>query len=95
LRPQHGTSLYLLLRLRKTNNTKHIKESKYNAILNTIYQRPQKEQETQTLNNIRKATFTYHGKETREITRLFKNTHIKSAFKTKNTIENILKLYNI
>jgi hypothetical protein len=38
------------------------------------------------------ATFTYNGKETRKITQFFKNTHIKITFKTKNTIQYILRL---
>jgi hypothetical protein len=37
------------------------------------------------------ATFTYRGKETRKIMKFFKNTQIKVAFRTKNTIQNILK----
>jgi hypothetical protein len=35
----------------------------------------------------------YHGKQTRKLTQLFKDTHMKIAFKTKNTIQNILKPY--
>jgi hypothetical protein len=38
-----------------------------------------------------RAIFTYSGKETRKITRLFKDTNIKIAFQTKNTIQNILR----
>jgi hypothetical protein len=37
-------------------------------------------------------TFTYIRKETRVTTRLFKNTNIRIAYKTKNTIENHLQL---
>jgi hypothetical protein len=37
------------------------------------------------------ATFTYIEKETRKITKLFKNTKIKIAFRTRNTIQNIVK----
>jgi hypothetical protein len=37
------------------------------------------------------ATFTYCGKEVRQITKLFKNTQMRAAFLTKNTISNILK----
>jgi ribosomal protein S25 len=40
------------------------------------------------------ATFTYTGKETRAITRLFKNTDIQIAYRTKNTIQNHLKPKN-
>jgi hypothetical protein len=37
------------------------------------------------------ATFTYSGKEVRKITKLFRDTQIKIAFRTTNTIQNILK----
>ncbi|PNF31380.1 hypothetical protein B7P43_G10054 [Cryptotermes secundus] len=37
------------------------------------------------------AIFTYSTKEVRKITKLFKDTQIKVAFRTRNTIENILK----
>jgi hypothetical protein len=37
------------------------------------------------------ATFTYHGNDTRTITKLFKNTNIKIAYRTTNTIKNHLK----
>jgi hypothetical protein len=37
------------------------------------------------------ATFTYYGKRTKEITKLFKETNIKIAFRTKNTIQNSVK----
>jgi hypothetical protein len=37
------------------------------------------------------ATFTYSGKETRKITKLFKDTQIKIVLKTRNVIQNILK----
>jgi hypothetical protein len=37
------------------------------------------------------ATFTYNGKETKEIAKLFKETNIKIAFRTKNTIQNLVK----
>jgi hypothetical protein len=37
------------------------------------------------------ATFTYYGKATKEITKLFKETNIKIAIQTKNTIQNLVK----
>jgi hypothetical protein len=41
--------------------------------------------------NIKKwATFTYIGRETRNITKIFKTTNLKIAFKTTNTIQNHL-----
>jgi hypothetical protein len=36
-------------------------------------------------------SFTYIGKETRHIMKLFKNTEVKTAFRTNNTIKRILK----
>ena len=36
------------------------------------------------------ATFTYIGKQTTYITKLFKNTNVKIAFRTQNTIGQIL-----
>jgi len=38
------------------------------------------------------ATFTYFGRQTRNITRIFKDTHIKITFKTNNTVNKILSL---
>jgi hypothetical protein len=36
-------------------------------------------------------SFTYIGKETRQITKLFKNTRVKTTFRTNNTIKRIQK----
>jgi hypothetical protein len=36
-------------------------------------------------------TFTYTGKETRHITKLFKNTIVKTAYRTRNTIKRFLQ----
>jgi hypothetical protein len=36
------------------------------------------------------AIFTYCGKEARQITKLFENTQLREAFRTQNTISNIL-----
>jgi hypothetical protein len=36
-------------------------------------------------------TFTYVGKETRHITKLFKNMTVKTAYRTKNTIKRFLQ----
>jgi hypothetical protein len=36
-------------------------------------------------------TFTYYGKETRKVTKLFRDTKLKVAYCTRNTISNILK----
>jgi hypothetical protein len=36
-------------------------------------------------------TFTYNGKDTKKIAKLFKDTKLKIAYRTKHTIQNILK----
>jgi exonuclease III len=36
-------------------------------------------------------TFTYTGKETRHITKLFKSTTVKTAYRTRNTIKILLQ----
>jgi hypothetical protein len=36
-------------------------------------------------------TFTYCGKEVRQITKIFKDTQLNLAFRTQNTVENILR----
>jgi hypothetical protein len=41
------------------------------------------------------ATFTYVGKETRVITKLFKNTNIHIDYKAKDTLQKHLQLKNI
>jgi hypothetical protein len=60
-----------------------------------IIQKKQKQKQnphTDTQNQKTKwVTFTYNGKETRKITRLFKYTKLKIAYRTKNTTQNILK----
>jgi hypothetical protein len=75
-------------------STKHTKSNKYhNYTINTRNQKPQKQTEnTDTQPHNKRATFTYNGKETKKITGLFKDIHMKIAFKTKNTIRNILRL---
>jgi hypothetical protein len=40
------------------------------------------------------ATFTYSGKETRKMTKLFKDTKIKITFRTRDTIQNIVKQHS-
>jgi hypothetical protein len=54
-------------------------------------QMKQTKQETkQDVERIKWAIFTYVGKETRFITKIFKNTNVKVTFTTDNTIENLL-----
>jgi hypothetical protein len=66
-----------------------------NKILNTANQKPQKQKENTDIQKLKEkwATFTYHGKQTRKLTQLFKDTYIKIVLKKKNTIQNILKPY--
>ena len=55
------------------------------AIQNTTHYTPSQ-------NNLHRfAVFTYTGKETRFITKLFKNTNIKVTYRTRNTIEQLLR----
>ena len=42
-------------------------------------------------NNNRWATFTYHSPKARMITNLFKQTDIKIAFKSTNTLQKLIK----
>jgi hypothetical protein len=53
------------------------------------------EQNKNTNPQYRKKTWaTYTGKETKRITKLFKETPIKVGFRTQNTIQNIIKPYS-
>jgi regulator of PEP synthase PpsR (kinase-PPPase family) len=82
----------------KTNgkNTKKniLQKNEYNAnLLDISLSQPQKQniREEPKHQKTKWATFTYCGKEVRQMTKLFKNTQIRVAFCTKNTISNILK----
>jgi hypothetical protein len=54
-------------------------------------QKINQETDTDTKRKTIWATFTYSGKQIRKITKVFKNTKIKTAFRTQNTIQNILQ----
>jgi hypothetical protein len=56
-----------------------------------------KRKPTNTISDVTRkwATFTYVGKEIRTITRLFKNTNLHIAYKTKSTLQKHLQLKNI
>jgi hypothetical protein len=57
-----------------------------------LYKKQKHNKPSDTIQQKKKwATFTYIGKETRAITKLFNNTHIKIAYKTNNTIQHHLK----
>jgi hypothetical protein len=69
-----------------------------NGYTNSILNKKQHKTQNTTVNpeesiqqNKKWATFTYTGKETRYITKLFKETEINIAFRTNNTIKRILK----
>jgi len=49
-----------------------------------------KKKQEQNAGKVQWAKFTYAGKETRAITNIFKNTNVKVAFSTSNTIEKLL-----
>jgi hypothetical protein len=88
--------------------TKEAKKMESNIIKNTLHNNKyninldmkhpdQQEQNINTDPQHQKtnwATFTYRGKETRKITKFFKKTQIKVAFRTQNTIQNIVKLHS-
>jgi hypothetical protein len=84
-----------------STNNKHHKLQRINIILqNNNYpqfthknnrRKQNKNTTTSTTQKKKWATFTYIGKQTRTITKLFKDTHIKIAYKTKNTIQNHLR----
>jgi len=67
-----------------------LNNNKYDA---SSLKKPNKEKEQKQNNQIKKwAKFTYMGKETRFITKFFKDTNVKVAFTTDNTIEKCLAL---
>ena len=77
--------------IEKERNTikKILINNKYDTkILETINSKKQKEESGE---RTQWAKFTYAGKETRNITKLFKNTNVKIAFSTNNTIEKLLR----
>jgi len=56
----------------------------------------EKEREREEDNQKRRwAKFTYCGKGTRMVTKLFKNTNVKVTYKTKNNLGKLLKPQNI
>jgi hypothetical protein len=81
------------------------KRKELNAIKNTLENNKYDRNKSKTQTNPKKqstnnepqhkktkwATFTYSGKETKQITELFKDTHIKIAYKTRNTIQQLTK----
>jgi peptidoglycan hydrolase-like amidase len=101
----HKTSSinYLLNRMHSYPITKEGKEIELNTIRNQLLnnryninecnKRPKKRTthiDTQQ-QKTKRATFTYSGKEVRKITKHFGDTRMKIAFRTTNTIQNILR----
>jgi hypothetical protein len=76
--------------LETIKNTLH--NNKYNINIDT-----KQHKKHNTINNdpqhkkSKWAIFTYSGKETRKITNLFRDTEIKIAFRTRNTVQNTIK----
>ena len=64
----------------------------YNASTDQQINNTKKRKRNTTDKKNRWATFTYYGKETRTITKLFKKTELKIAYKTNNTIGQHLKI---
>jgi hypothetical protein len=73
------------------------RNNEYNK--NLIRKSPPPQTKTRTLTHSNKKTkwitFTYSGKEVRSITKLFQDTRIKIAFRTQNTIQNILTVAEV
>ena len=98
---------YLLNRLYTYPITRKAKDTEMNTIQNILYNNeydikltsnipPHKKQKENTQDNSQQqktkwVTFTYSGKEVRKVTKLFRDAEIKVAFRTQNTIQNILK----
>jgi hypothetical protein len=63
----------------KNLNISHLRNHKHNRNISQQHQTP------------KWASFTYYGNETKEITKLFIETNIKIACRTKNTLRNLVK----
>jgi hypothetical protein len=81
----------------KRNETQIINTILHNNGYTTEILSHKKKKQTNTISNgTRKwETFTYVGKETRVITKLFKNTNLRIAYKTNNTLQKHLQMKNI
>jgi hypothetical protein len=88
---------YPLTHNNKNNEMNIIKQIMYENGYNGKLMKPKKP----TMNNIQEkneqvkwAVFTYNGKQTIFVTKLFKNTNIRIAFKTQNSIGKLLRRNN-
>jgi hypothetical protein len=81
----------------KQEETKVINTIMYNNgyTTNTMIHKRRQQTKTPAETTKKWAVFTYIGKETRIISRLFRNTNIHIAYKTKNTIQKNLQTNNI
>jgi hypothetical protein len=77
--------IQIIDRLLTSNGYKHFKTRE-------LIQKKKKRIQKETINQThgKWAKFTYVGKETKFITKLFKEYNIGTAFRTKNTVENLL-----
>jgi hypothetical protein len=105
-RTQKKSSInYLMNRLNTYPISEEAKKKELNTIKNTLENNKYDRNKSKTQPNAKKqntnsepqhkktkwATFTYSGKETKHITKLFKDTHIKISYKTRNTIQKLTK----
>jgi len=99
---KHAAIRYMLNRMNSYQSNKSSKEQEYNTIKEIMYNNKYdpstlninrtKHTEKQEKNDTHKwAKFTYIGKETKFITKLFKNSPVKISFTTNNTIGRILR----
>jgi hypothetical protein len=80
-------------RTKELNTIKHIAhKNKYNStIIDTLNDHfNNRKVKTKETHNTKWATFSYIGKETNSITKLFTNSDVKIAYTTKNTIQKLL-----
>jgi hypothetical protein len=77
--------------------TKMLESNGYDAkLLNKIrHQKRKGEKEVKISENNKKwALFTYFGNEVRTITKIFSKYNVRSAFRTKDTLESVLRSKN-
>ncbi|PNF17502.1 hypothetical protein B7P43_G17365, partial [Cryptotermes secundus] len=102
----YGVNNYPITRIAKDNEIATINNilinNKYNTdIITKLTTNNRKQNITKKQNNIENSegqktktkwvTFTYIGRETRNITKIFQDTKLKIAFRTKNNLQHILK----
>jgi hypothetical protein len=90
--PLHSVLSLSLFKTEK-NTIKNILHN--NEYVTSLIEKPinQSKQRTDTHTDpqnqkIKWVTFTYYGKETRKITKIFRDTELKVAYRTRNTVSN-------